>query len=87
MQELTLPPDVLSQIGGTPSELRVVDEAGQVKGYLISPEYRSLIWGWVKTLFDDAEELRQARAETGGYTTAEAIAYLRDLAAKQQGGA
>jgi hypothetical protein len=87
MQQLTLPPDVLNQIGEAPSEVRVVDEAGQVKGYLISPEYRSLIYSWVKTLFDDSEELRQARAETGGYTTAEAIAYLRDLAAKHKGGA
>jgi hypothetical protein len=86
MQQVKLPPDVLDKITGTRSELQVVDEAGQIKGYLISPEYRSLIYSWVKTLFDDDEELRQARAETGGYTTPEAIAYLRDLAAKHKGG-
>lgn len=86
MHQVKLPTDVLSQIGTTNSELQVVDDSGQVKGYLISPEYRSLIYSWVKTLFDDDEELRQARAETGGYTTAEAISYLQDLAAKHKGG-
>lgn len=85
MQQVTLPPDILNKIGETKSELEVVNDAGQVKGYLISPEYRSLIYSWVKTLFHDDEELRQARAETGGYTTSEAISYLNQLADKHKG--
>lgn len=86
MQQVTLSPDVLNRIGESKSELQVVDDAGQVKGYLISPEYRSLVYAWVKTLFNDDEELRAARAETGGYTTAEAISYLKELEAKHRGG-
>jgi hypothetical protein len=87
MQQVKLPQDVLNQIGESKSELQVVDEAGEIKGYLISPEYRSLIYSWLNKQFDDEEELRQARAETGGYTTAEAISYLNELAAKHKGGA
>lgn len=86
MQQVKLPADVLDRIDGANSELQVVNDAGQVKGYLISPEYRSLVYSWVKSLFDDDEELRQARAETGGYTTAEAIEYLRRLADQHKGG-
>ena len=87
MQQITLPPDVLNEIGEAPTEVQVVDAAGRIKGYLISPEYRALVYSWVNTLFDaDAEELRQARAETGGYTTAEAIAYVRALEEKLRSG-
>ncbi len=87
MQQITLPTEVLKKIGEPPTEVQIVDAAGHVKGYLISPEYRALIYSWVNTLFDASEEeLREARAETGGYTTAEAIAYLRDLEAKHRSG-
>ena len=88
MQQITLPTDVLNTIGTPPSEVQIVDAGGHVKGYLISPEYRDLVYSWVSALFDaDEDELRQARAETGGYTTAEAIAYLRELEKKHKRGA
>lgn len=88
MQQITLPTDVLNKLGEPPSEVQVVDANGHIKGYLISPEFRALIYSWVNTLFDvDDEELREARAETGGYTTAEAIARLRELEAKHRSGA
>ena len=82
MQQVQLPSNVLFQLGTANSELQVVDDSGAVKGYLISPEYRELIYSWVKTLFADDEELAQARADVGGYTTPEAIAYLRDVELK-----
>jgi hypothetical protein len=88
MQKVQLTPEMLDKIGTPPSEVQVVDDAGQVKGYLISPEYRALVYSWVNSLFDfNEDELRRARAETGGYTTAEAIAYLRELEAKRRSGA
>jgi hypothetical protein len=87
MQQVKLPTDVLDLIREAGSEVQVVDEGGEIKGYLISPEYRSLMYAWLKSQFDDDdEELREARSETGGYTTAEAIAYLRELEARHRVG-
>ena len=85
MQQLKLPAEVLEKIDSENSETQVVDAAGTVKGYLVSPEYRSLVYSWVNTLFTDDEELRLARAETGGYTTPEAVAYLRRIQAARKG--
>jgi len=86
VQQVTLSADVLARIGHDTSEVQVVDETGNVKGYLVSAEFRSLVYSWVKTLFSDDDELRLARAETGGFTTSEAVAYLRDRAATARGG-
>lgn len=87
MRQVKLPADVLSSISPGQSETQVVDDTGAVKGYLISPEYRSLVYSWVNTLFDDDDELRLARSEVGGLTTAEAVARLKDIAAAHEGGA
>ncbi len=81
MNRIQRPQSLLAQFSEASSEIQVVNDAGVVKGYLNSPAYRSHFYSWLKTVLLEDDEQAKARVEVGGYTTAEAIAYLRDLEA------
>jgi hypothetical protein len=81
MQKVQLSPDVLAKIGSASFPAELCDEAGATKAVVLPVElYREMFTAWADTAFSE-EDLARARGETGGYTTAEAIAYLNRLAA------
>jgi hypothetical protein len=74
--------DVLrAKLNGLAGEVELCDESGRTVGHFLPmDQYLKLLYAWAKAEFADEEELRQARAEPGGLTTAEAIAHLESLA-------
>lgn len=72
--------DVLrTKLNGLADELELCDQTGQTVGHFVPADlYRELLYAWAKAQFTD-EEIALARQEPGGFTTAEAIAYLEKL--------
>ena len=80
MHQIHLPADVSAQLGrsGYPAEL--CDETGAVKAVALPVDlYQEMFDLWADAAFDP-EALERARSETGGYTTAEAVAHLQKVA-------
>ncbi len=85
MQKVQLTPDVLAKLGGMNFAAELCDEAGATQAVVLPVEmYREMLLAWSGDAFRE-EDLQRARAETGGYTTAEAIAYLNKLVADRSG--
>ncbi len=85
MQKVQLSPEVLAKLGGVNFAAELCDEAGATQAVVLPVEmYREMLLAWSDDAFRE-EDLRRARAETGGYTTAEAIAYLNKLVADRSG--
>ena len=85
MQKVQLSPELLARLGGANFTAELCDEAGATKAVVLPVElYREIL----SARNDDGfriVDLARARAETGGYTTAEAIAYLKKLIADRSG--
>lgn len=85
VQKLTIPADVAEKIGAMNFPAELCDEAGTAKGVVVPVElFRELMRTWEDQAFPE-EQLARARSETGGYTTAEAIAYVNRLIAERAG--
>ena len=85
MQKVQLSPEVLAKLGGVNFAAELCDEAGATQAVVLPVEmYREMLLAWSDDAFRE-EDLQRARAETGGYTTAEAIAYLNKLVADRSG--
>lgn len=85
MQKVQLSPEVLAKLGGMNFAAELCDEAGATQAVVLPVEmYREMLLAWTDDAFRE-EDLQRARAETGGYTTAEAIAYLNKLVADRDG--
>lgn len=90
MSRITLDHELRSKLNGLGEQVEVCDEAGKTVGQFVPQDwYMELMYAWAKQQFSDEKELEQARAEVraqGGYTTAEAIAYLERIAREAKGG-
>ena len=85
MQKVQLSREVLAKLGGVNFAAELCDEAGATQAVVLPVEmYREMLLAWSDDAFRE-EDLQRARAETGGYTTAEAIAYLNKLVADRSG--
>jgi hypothetical protein len=82
MHELTLDDATRAKLGALKDQVRVRDSAGQTVGFLLPPGlHREMLRAWVTSPFRE-EEADPARAEYrqhGGFTTAQALDYLREL--------
>ena len=79
MQKVQLSPEVLAKLGGGDFAAELCDEAGATQAVILPVEmYRDMLLAWSDSAFRE-EDLQRARSESGGYTTAEVIARLRDL--------
>ena len=79
MQQVKLTDDALAAIQQGATEIQAVDDAGRVCGYVISTEYRAKIHGWLAELFRSPTP--NSSPDPRGYSTSEAIAYLRGVEA------
>ena len=76
MQKVILDDVLRAKLHNLESEVALCDEKGQPIAHVLpDEEYWKLRYAWAKTLFTD-EEIQAARAESGGMSTQEAIAYL-----------
>jgi hypothetical protein len=79
MEKVQLSTDVLAKIGDVTFPAELCDEAGATRAVVLPVElYREMLSAWAGAAFRE-EDLARARSEPGGYTTAEAIAYLHKL--------
>lgn len=79
MEKVQLTSDVLAKLDEVSYSAELCDEAGATKAVVVPTEtYREMFSAWASGAFRE-EDLARARAETGGYTTAEVLAHLRDL--------
>ncbi len=82
MQKFQLPADLSAKLGTVNSPAELCDETGVTKAVALPPElYREMFHAWADSVFDPAT-LERARQESGGMTTAEAVAYLRKVASE-----
>jgi hypothetical protein len=90
MSKIILDAQLRAKLNGLNEQLDVYDENGTKLGcFLPEAVYMELLYAWAREQFADEEELKQAREEVktqGGYTTAEAIAYLEKVAGDAKGG-
>ena len=75
MRRITLDPDTRLKLLPEGEEIELCDDRGVTLGYCVPVEFREMLYALVNRLFDD-EEIALARAESGGYTTAEALDIL-----------
>lgn len=83
MPEITLSADQLAQLNGLDGVVKVRDEAGRSLGRLVpDPLYRAMFEAWAASPVtpDEIEAGRKAYRAEGGLSTAEAIAYIRQVA-------
>jgi hypothetical protein len=76
MSKVVLDEALRSKLNGLNAEVELCDETGRTVGrFLPEDVYWEFAYAWAKAQFTD-EELAEARAEPGGMTTPEAIAYI-----------
>jgi hypothetical protein len=89
MNTITLDPELRARLNGLDQQMEVRDEGGRVMGHFLPAGlYRELVTAWGRGQFTDRGERDQARQEVkqaGGLTTAEARAYLGQVARKAKG--
>lgn len=84
MQKIQLPADLSAKLAASGDPVELCDEAGAMTRVAVSPDfYREMMLAWAERQFDPAA-LESARNEPGGMSTAEAVAYLRDVAARHR---
>jgi hypothetical protein len=82
MNKLDLPADVVAKLAAVNDPMKVYDEKGEAQAVVVPPGLFQDMWeAWVDQHYDEAEMARR-KAEPGGYTTAEAIAYLNKVASE-----
>ncbi|MBX9625435.1 MAG: hypothetical protein K2X82_16635 [Gemmataceae bacterium] len=82
MNKLDLPADVIAKLACVDGPTKVLDAAGEPQAVVLPPDlYQQMFDAWADAQFDPAS-LERARQQTGGYTTAEAVAFVRKLAAE-----
>jgi hypothetical protein len=82
MHELTLDDATRAKLGALKDQVRVRDSAGQTVGFLLPPGlHREMLRAWVTSPFreEEADRARAEYREHGGFTTAQALDYLREL--------
>lgn len=82
MNELDLPADVVAKLGVVSGPTKVYGASGEPTAVVLPPDlYQEMFDAWADAQFDPAS-LERARQQTGGYTTAEAVAFVHKLAAE-----
>jgi hypothetical protein len=77
---ITLDPELRAKLNGLNEHLEVHDESGRVVGHFLPDElYTRLVYSWARQEFANAEEHKAAMATPGGYSTAEAIAFVEQI--------
>ncbi|HEV3384962.1 MAG TPA: hypothetical protein VG097_09100 [Gemmata sp.] len=85
MQKVQLSTEILTKLHDLSFTAELCDEAGTSKAVVLPLElYRELFSVWDKDAFKE-DDLQQARSEKGGYTTVEAITYLKKIIADRGG--
>lgn len=86
MNVITLDPDLRAKLNGLNEHLEVQDGSGKIVGHFLPDAiYTRLIYAWAKLEFADEAEHKLAMSEPGGMTTAEAIAFVHQLASNDRG--
>jgi hypothetical protein len=84
MEKVPLNSDVVAKLRDLETFVELCDESGQARAVAMPPElHREMMSAWLKSMFTD-EEIEEARRESGGMTTAEAIAYLQKVASEHR---
>ncbi len=85
VQKVTIPAEVATRLRSISSPAQLCDESGAVSGVAVPFElYQEMMEAWVESGFSD-DDLARARAESGGYSTSEAIEYLNRLVDERGG--
>ena len=85
MQKVQVTSDILANLNALSFTAELCDEAGASKAVVLPLDiYRELFSVWTNNAFNE-EELQRARNEKGGYTTVEAITYLKKIIAERGG--
>jgi hypothetical protein len=85
MGKITLDKELQAKLNGLNEQIELCDESGQTVGHFVPlGQFQAMMRAWAKAEFTD-QEIAQARSEIKsekGYSTAEAIAYLNEVAAR-----
>jgi hypothetical protein len=82
MQKIQLPADLATKLAASDEPVELCDEAGTATRVAVPLQlYRELVLARAEAATDPAV-LERARREPGGMTTAEAVAYLTEVAAR-----
>jgi hypothetical protein len=83
MQKVQVPSEMLAKLYDLSFTAELCDEAGTSKAVVLPLEiYRELFCVWSDNTFNE-DELQRARSEKGGYSTTEAIVYLKKIIANR----
>ena len=86
MSDFIVDSEMRKKLNGLNETIRVRDEHGNTLGRFVPEgEFIDLLYIWAHKEFADKDERAKALAEPGGYTTAEAIKYLNEVARKPRG--
>jgi hypothetical protein len=78
MERITIDDPLRSRLVGCESSLEICDTGGHVLGYFVpAGQSEQALYAWARERFNDAD-IEQARAEAGGFSTAEVLARLRE---------
>ena len=81
MQKVQISTEVLAKLHDLSFTAELCDEAGTSRAVVLPLEiYRELFSVCTKDAFNE-EELQRARSEKGGYSTADAVTYLKKITA------
>jgi hypothetical protein len=80
MSKLIVNDEMRSKLKGLNGEAELCDATGMRMGWFLPDDiYMRLMYDLAKVQFSDEEELKRAREEPGGMTTAEVLAHLKSL--------
>ncbi|MBX9579510.1 MAG: hypothetical protein K2X87_04310 [Gemmataceae bacterium] len=88
MNKLDLPADVIAKLRAVNGPTKVYDATGEPQAVVLPPElYQQMLDAWADKVFGPPGPPPTAAEIAEGVTTAEAVAYLRELVAKRRGAA
>jgi hypothetical protein len=86
MGKVILEPSIRKQLGKFSQGVELIDDQGQQVGFFLPPKVFQKMLAELAQHDMSPEQLEEARAELrnrGGYTTAEALAYLQKFQARE----
>jgi hypothetical protein len=85
MRKITLDADLAAKLGDLTGEIALCDAAGNVVACVVPPGHREMLYDMAAALFDDADPVDAVGEYKAGRckTTAEVLAHLRELEARE----
>ena len=78
MNDITMDADLQRRIGAIDGEKALVDEQGNIRGYIVTPMMRAVIADWINSKIPPVPA-NWRTDNTKAYTTAEAIAAVKEM--------